>query len=69
MSLAQQVKRIRKGNAKRIAVKGKDKIKMVTMSMWHNREPKAASSCMKGGGKDGVSHRDMMLASRGARKV
>ncbi len=69
MSLAQQAKRIRKGNAKRAAVKGKDKIKMVTMSMWHNREPKAASSCMKAGGKDGVSYRDMMLASRGARKV
>lgn len=68
MSLAHQAKRIRKANAKRCAVKGKDKMKMVSMSMWHNREPKAGASCMKGGGKDGVSYKDMMLASRGARK-
>lgn len=68
MSLAQQAKRIRKANAKRCAVTGKDKTKMVTMSLWHNREPRAGATTMKAGGKDGVSYKDMMLASRGARR-
>jgi hypothetical protein len=68
MSMLQQAKRIRKANAKRCAVKGKDKTKMVTMSLWTNREPKAGASGMKAGGKDGVSYRDLMAASRGVRR-
>ena len=62
-SLKQQAKKARAKMDRLIATPGKDKLKIVTAEQWHHREPSASTGKMKARGRDGLTYRDLMLAS------